>query len=168
MKRDRKNTSWSNFKRSAIVLLFLTAAVVSLLHGRYIIAFNSSDSLDGQVFLIKLGTAETMRLGAIAAFAFDGSAWGFPSGIPWAKRVVGLPGEAISVNGSQVMVGGRLVAMLDSQVMDKDNLTPTNSQVVPPEHLFVIGDHQRSFDSRYQEFGLISITEVLGEAIKIW
>jgi signal peptidase I len=39
---------------------------------------------------------------------------------------------------------------------------------IPENKLFVIGTHENSFDSRYQEFGLIDKSEVIGVAVPLF
>jgi signal peptidase I len=46
-----------------------------------------------------------------------------------------------------------------------DPLTPLSAKVIPEGALFVLGDHPRSFDSRYEEFGLVKMENVWGKAV---
>ena len=158
----------SAFSRLAVggcfFLIFL-ALLSAALAGRYQIAFNASSSVGSKVLLLRLTTAEQYALGSIVAFAFDGSQWGFPAGTPWAKRVVGIAGETVQVAGDAVLVGGRPVAMLHQPMMESQRLSAASEGVIPQGYLFVAGEHERSFDSRYREFGLIPVSAVFGRAI---
>src|SRR5512142_1318332 len=64
------------------------------------------------------------------------------------KRVVGLPGEAVSIRDGQVFVNGK--ALLEPYIprayLDHQSLPVT---IVEPKHYFVLGDHRESSnDSR--------------------
>jgi signal peptidase I len=49
-----------------------------------------------------------------------------------------------------------------------DPLTPLSAKIIPEGALFVLGDHPRSFDSRYEEFGLVPVDKIWGKAILKW
>ncbi len=54
------------------------------------------------------------------------------------------------------------------QTTGGDPLTPLSTKVIPEGTLFVLGDHVRSFDSRYEEFGLVKVENVWGKAVMKW
>ena len=144
-----------------IVLAVLAAAV----NGRYQIALNASASVSDGVLLLRLGGREKYDIGSTVAFSFDGSRWGFPAGTPWAKRVAGVAGETVQIRGGAVLVGSRPVATLHGPTMARRRLSPAAEGMIPEGYLFVTGEHERSFDSRYHEFGLVPVASVFGEAI---
>lgn len=47
-------------------------------------------------------------------------------------------------------------------------LTPISIQIVPESYVFVAGDNPHSFDSRYEEFGLVPYEKIWGKAIWVW
>ncbi|MFX6119214.1 S26 family signal peptidase, partial [Acinetobacter baumannii] len=47
-------------------------------------------------------------------------------------------------------------------------LTPLSISIVPEGYIFVVGDNIRSFDSRYEEFGLVPLDKVWGKAAFTW
>ena len=89
------------------------------------------------------------------------------------KRVIGLPGDTIirEKNGLEIKAKNSSVSFI-FPLLDKTKegqiLTPLPCQIVPEGYLFVIGDHARSFDSRYEEFGLVPMVKVWGKAIVKW
>jgi signal peptidase I len=88
------------------------------------------------------------------------------------KRVIGLPGDSIVYKNDQLLINGEVFA---EPYLDKykakitsgtltENFTLedyTQMAVIPEGYVFVMGDNRRnSSDSR--EFGLISISEIIG------
>lgn len=76
------------------------------------------------------------------------------------KRVIGLPGDEVAIHDGQVYINGQ---PLDEPYLDqatRGNLAP---RVVPPLHLFVMGDNRRaSNDSR--SFGPVHMDSIIGRA----
>jgi len=91
------------------------------------------------------------------------------------KRVIGLPGDTIEYRDDLLYINGELVEEpyledLKNQLVPGELLTynfsleqVTNEQVVPKDHIFVLGDNRRhSLDSR--DIGFIPIEEIIGKA----
>jgi signal peptidase I len=85
--------------------------------------------------------------------------------IPLVKRVVGLPGERITLAHGRVYVDG---ALLDEPYLDQGTAGEGRSWLVPPMQIFVMGDNRsHSKDSRY--FGTVPLDAVIGHAIfRLW
>jgi signal peptidase I len=92
------------------------------------------------------------------------------------KRVIGLPGETVSIENCLVFIDGR---ELDEPYLSTQNQAQADPSArcripqygpeeVPDEHVFVMGDNRpQSFDSR--EFGPIEIDQIRGRAfVVIW
>ena len=86
--------------------------------------------------------------------------------VPLCKRVWGLPGDEVLREGETLCVEGKCFSLL-SQTSDGRDLSPFEGEI-PMGFLFVAGEGPRSFDSRYREFGLVSLEEVWGRAIYTW
>ncbi len=98
--------------------------------------------------------------GEIIAFRHERSA---PS--VYLKRVVGLPGERVSVDRGVVSVDGRAI---DEPYVHYPDQRSFAAVVVPSGSLYVLGDNRgNSDDSR--AWGFVSASDVIGRAsVAIW
>lgn len=98
-----------------------------------------------------------------------------PAGEDYIKRVIGLPGETVRVDGDQVFINGAPIEESyiaeEIQKAKEQGVTYNNqdyplgaeSVTVPEGHVFVLGDNRpRSSDSR--AIGFISLEEIVGRA----
>lgn len=85
----------------------------------------------------------------------------------YAKRVVGVSGDPIHRDQDALTIGTRHLSLMD-RTLEGQPLTPLTLTVVPEKHVFVAGDHARSIDSRYEEFGLVPIEKVWGKGVFTW
>ena len=84
--------------------------------------------------------------------------------IPLIKRVVALPGETVEVRDGQVFIDGEL---LEEPWITQLGGPGYSSTVVPPLHVFVLGDNRPSSrDSRY--FGPVSLEQIIGRALFVY
>lgn len=72
----------------------------------------------------------------------------------WIKRVVGLPGDNLAFKDGVLQINDRPVSeFFDASAVhctEAKLLTATTPVIVPPDHVFVIGDNgKNSLDSRY-------------------
>lgn len=80
------------------------------------------------------------------------------------KRVVGLPGDRISIRGGVVYINGQ---QLDEGAYWKDIIySDMGERTVQPGHVFVMGDNRNySGDSRNAEVGDIPYEKVVGKTV---
>ncbi len=77
------------------------------------------------------------------------------------KRVIGLPGERITVTDGRVYVDGTPIA---EPYLTQPTSGNGRSWVVPPLHVFVMGDNRiASRDSRI--FGPVALDQIVGHAV---
>ena len=112
----------------------------------------------------------------------------YPAGTVFTKIVAAVPGDRLHLAGRTFSVNGTVIGMArptDSRgrpawlyvpAPGPDGRCPltapsvvaeaTVSCTIPPGHLFVIGVHERSFDSRY--WSLVSSAEVIGRVVPLF
>ncbi len=81
------------------------------------------------------------------------------------KRVIGIPGDEVAVEGGLVYVNGQA---LDEPYIAAQAMGGHPAEVVPPGHVFVMGDNRNnSLDSR--SFGVVSYDQIIGRAeVRYW
>ena len=84
-----------------------------------------------------------------------------------AKRFVGLPGDKVIRKAKAIHVNSQTFPFLKA-TRKGEPLTPLSTTTIPKGYVFVAGDHSRSFDSRYEEFGLVPLEKVWGRAVLWW
>lgn len=125
----------------------------------------SSRCLEGVVALLVDKTDHAVARGDIYAFTPpDEAALFFPPGMPFAKRVMGLPGDVVEVTAEVVAVNGAVVAhglgLLDILGVASDRYI--RRFTVPDGHLLMMGDTPDSYDGRY--WGTVPAANGLGRA----
>ena len=76
------------------------------------------------------------------------------------KRVIGLPGEVVEIKTGHVYVDGTPLNEPFLNQYTKGQMAP---QVVPPLHVFVLGDN-RGFSNDSRSFGMVAFSDVVGRA----
>jgi signal peptidase I len=100
--------------------------------------------------------------------------WSSIGGVPFIKRVIGLPGDTVELRNGKVYVND---VELDEPYIYADDGVPQSTDpqpggstewIVPVDQLLVMGDHrQNSADSR--SFGPIEVGHVIGRAwLRYW
>jgi conjugal transfer pilin signal peptidase TrbI len=139
-------------KRFLWIGLFLS--ILILIYQFMIIRWNLSHSLPGRMFI---GTTWdfTPKRGDIVSFDHPM----FPA--PIAKVVVGVAGDFVDMlSGHAIVNGSDRGIILDKSPRSGKPLIPIEPCIIPEGYIYVWAPHLESFDSRYQDIGLIHISRI--------
>jgi signal peptidase I len=77
------------------------------------------------------------------------------------KRIIGLPGDTVSVAYGKVYVNGMLLD--ESAYWDGEIFSDMPPQVIPEDAIFVMGDNRNvSEDSRSENVGPVALKHIVG------
>lgn len=124
----------------------------------------ASHSLKGIRYILILKGARFKR-GDIVAI--KGHILAYTPQSNFAKRVLGLPGDVIIQDKGAIHIGAYTLPLM-TMSHDGRPLTPLAVKCVPLGYAFVAGDHPRSLDSRYEEFGLVPLNKIWGKGVWAW
>jgi conjugal transfer pilin signal peptidase TrbI len=151
------NRFWLKMIIGMGVYLLLLFSVDLLCHDlKYGIKINRSESLPFTVFFSSKGCSEVQRDSYVFFQHPDMTK-------PLAKKVAGVAGDSIVLSLGHVLINGKSYGEVLSHSKSGTKLTPISKGVIPEGFVFMSSFHPDSFDSRYQEFGLISVDAVKGE-----
>lgn len=85
--------------------------------------------------------------------------------VSFIKIIAGIAGDVINIDAdNQITINNQLVGRLRIKTLNGDDLTAIEQKIIPKDYVFVVGTHMRSFDSRYQEYGLVHLKNIAGLA----
>ncbi|MEX2415287.1 MAG: signal peptidase I [Paenibacillaceae bacterium] len=99
-----------------------------------------------------------------------------PEGKDFIKRVIGLPGDKVRVDGDNVYINGEPIsepyiqeeidqAAAEGKIYNSSTMSITEEVTVPKDSLFVMGDNRpRSKDSRFSQVGFVPYDAIVGRA----
>lgn len=79
------------------------------------------------------------------------------------KYIAAEEGDNVRIIRNTVFINGKEICKLKPNGM----FSPIMCQIIPAGYVFVMGTHPDSFDSRYQWFGLVKTSKIIGRAIPI-
>lgn len=129
-----------------------------------------TDSLSGIRYIIFLKSQSIHRGDIVAIQGHREDHVGDLKKWPYSKRVLGIPGDYIVSGKEGVTVipqESNKLSLLTKTSKGK-TLQPIAHTRIPEGYFFVAGDNLQSFDSRYEEFGLVPIEKVWGKAIAVF
>lgn len=84
------------------------------------------------------------------------------------KQLKGMPGENIGTLKKEIFVDHKLIGNCLKETSDGKKLTQISLKEIPEDYAFVAGNHEKSFDSRYEEFGMVPIANITRKLVPLW
>jgi conjugal transfer pilin signal peptidase TrbI len=81
---------------------------------------------------------------------------------PFAKRVLGMPGDLVARRGETVLVNGEVVARLKPRTRRGETLAPGPTGRIPARCYYLGTRHPDGFDSRYAAIGFVCRSSIVG------
>ena len=137
--------------------------VLAWLVAQHYLLFNWTASLPYHVVRLHRGTTDFAR-GDLVVYRYEGEElMHLRKGQRFFKRVVGLPGDRVSVEDRRVLVNGTDVGITKQYTLDGHRLEPLSPGLIPLDYFYVQGTHEMSFDSRYRESDLVHVSQIIGK-----
>lgn len=87
----------------------------------------------------------------------------------YVKRVIGLPGEKVTVRNGEVYIDDTPEPLEDSFIREEMDKEDEREFMVPAGHYFMLGDNRNSsWDSRYWDNPYVSEDKIVGKALFRW
>ena len=155
---------WKHFARHWYVYLPLLCVYLWALDH---IGVNWTPSLPYHVVYIEKHVS--VGRGDLVVFRFEGGeiANHF-RGQRFFKRIAGVAGDEIKLQGRNIFVNGALVGFARSRTLNGTTLEIVEPGLIPPNRFYVQGTHEMSFDSRYRVNGLVRSDQIIGKATVIF
>ena len=151
---------WAHLRRRWYA--YLPAALAWLVAQHYLL-FNWTASLPYSVVWLHAQTTAFAR-GDLIVYRYHGEElMHLRKGQRFFKRVVGLPGDRVSVEDRRVLINGSDVGIAKQYTLDGHRLEPLSPGLIPPDYVYVQGTHEMSFDSRYRASGLVHVSQIIGK-----
>lgn len=146
--------------KKGLLSFVMTLAVLFIVKEQVHIVKNHTDSMPERYFIHLLKV--TPELGEITIVYND-----YYQG-NLIKKIIGVEGDEIRIDSEgTVYVNQQYVGKVCDHTSDGRRLNAIRAGVIPKGHVFLYAPHERSFDSRYEEVGLVSITQLKGRLIPL-
>lgn len=92
---------------------------------------------------------------------------------PWygqkvVKQILGISGDRVWYDSKGALfINEQMVGVPRMRATDGRRLTPIDAQTIAKGFVFLYATHPQSFDSRYQEFGLVATSSLGGRVIPL-
>ncbi len=116
------------------------------------IRINATQSLPYKLFLSK--PISKLKKGQYVLFTHSHTS------VPLVKQVLGTYGDVVSVHEGHICINGIKLGRILEHSKSGRSFTPIAEAQVKEGYVFVYAPHEESFDSRYEEFGLVKEEQI--------
>jgi len=169
----RRREPWGRFALRALMVLTLLMVTGGYLCDRFRIGIDDQQARclgSTRWYLIDTYDQRPTQGQLVAFAATDGMAPYFRPGQTVIKRVVGVPGDRVSVDAEGTTINGSALPNSDPALagtLQRPSAVFFRQTLMVPEGQFwVMGDTRDSFDARY--WGLLSVQQVRGRAYALF
>jgi len=153
----------------ALIILFGFYGALQQFKKNYYIGINESNSVDGTIFLI---SKDTNSSGKYLVFLYEGEEYHqYKKGKKFIKKIACYPGQKLTFTDNNTTYDyycdNKFIAKAKKK--DSSNLKLPHfafTGVIPKQQYFMVGTHEKSFDSRY--WGFVNQNKITGKAVKLW
>ena len=159
-----KNIASKTLRKVIFILLGLMLTYGYCAHS-FICVLNTTKSLPYRFFVLKKRNASRLNVPHKESYIYFTHE---KTNIPMIKQVKGVPGSRIHLDATQRMwVDDFCIGIVQETTSTGEPLSALCETIVPEGFIFVYASHVRSFDSRYQEMGLVPISAIKGSGIAL-
>ena len=131
----------------------------------YQFAWNTTNSLPQKLFIIKIGTLPA-KYDYVLFYAPITSTLKQTDTI--IKKVVGISGDIVTKEGQAFYIDGKKIAVAKTHSLKGRPLRSGTVGMIPKGKYFAWTPHVDSYDSRYDEIGLIDERTIIGVAYPLF
>lgn len=153
----------NNHARAVLVAAILTT-LVWLLQANYELVVNRSESLPINFVLVEKGKFPK-KPEQIFVFKVRNNPHYKMKEMNFIKLAVGFEGDQIEIRGREIYVAGKLIGIAKTNSLKGLPLKMISAGTIPPHKFFAYTPHTDSFDSRYQDLGLVDEKDIIGTAL---
>lgn len=151
--------------RLRIAMLAVSMFALSIMIPRnYELVLNHSESLPLHAVIIKKGELPTKLDQAFVFFVRDNPIYQNQE-VKFIKLLGGKEGDEVKINDRDFSVNEKFIGTAKTHSLKGEPLAMARSGVIPPHKFFAYTNHVDSFDSRYNEIGLIDEKDIIGTAV---
>lgn len=152
--------------RKILIVGILIMSSILLFRHYFLLVPNLSSSLPQHLFLVIKGDVPTARDQFFVAYVPGNQ---YYSKRPFIKMVGGLPKDQIRIVDRAFYINDQFIGFAKFHSLKGDPLARAQiAGMIPEQKFFAYTLHRDSYDSRYQEIGLIDEKNIVGTAIAIF
>jgi conjugal transfer pilin signal peptidase TrbI len=150
-------------KQIVAAISMITIAMAGIyIKQNYLVIHNKSVSLPDKWFVVSKG--KVPQKGQVFAFTAKENTAYKPDEI-FIKIAGGIGGDQISINNRQFYINDQLIGIAKPKSLKGYPLDMLDAGTIPENNFFAYTPHKDSYDSRYNEIGLINAKDIIGTAI---
>lgn len=158
--KNQKKWIWTIYGIVAMVM------VLGIFQHYFSLSINTSESLPQTLFIVLKN--KLPEKGGYLVFRFPGKRFYSPKD-EFVKKYVGGSGDIVETRGQEIYLNGQKIATAKEKSLKGVPLYPLHfNGPIPSGKYFVMGESKDSYDSRYDDVGLVDSGDVVGAAYPVF